>query len=610
MYRICIFLCLITTACFAAQPVQTEYYPIIFVHGHSGDASVEDTWDWMIQNKLSNQGFDVYGHIWADTVLPSNLSPRTIFTAGVFRRNGSDSIGARIGKIGAIPLTRADVTSMKDDELTVYLSTLPPYFNLQTRRVEYVNSYFDSARESYAVRLKEVVDNVLVSTGAKKVILVAHSMGGLVCRAYIKWLGGDKTVFKILTIGSPNHGIANDGRAMLEQLGNKSSWQFGGHYLEMSANANFNGKSYTDWLNDGWESQCKAAGVQYATIAGNYNPWNFGIRIGNDSDGVIDSGSARLDGAVFNAKSETAHTHELPPMISTSVEDERNILRSTYTSEIIKRWVFYNQVDTMNATDLDLSATAIGPAPFSEWAVVQVVGVHPSKRPVCVTVYVTNHLGQKVFYKSSPLYQGMNHNPLQFEQIANFLAYIDVYDMNGKIQTVRKYPFMNGYIGNYGQWGASNTLFLDSSPQRVSDSNTATFRVHTSDPNPNVRYAYQVDNEPQTEFSALANNTLQLKGLFPGLHRIYIRARLYAKPDPSFIEKSIEYYWISGNQTDILIDGQTITDTRRYNASNTITVQNSIFKSSSQVNIDAGNRVLLQPGFRTELGASCNIKAK
>ena len=41
--------------------------------------------------------------------------------------------------------------------------------------------------------------------GRQKIVLVAHSMGGLVCRAYVARYG-DRYVDKLITIGCPHHG--------------------------------------------------------------------------------------------------------------------------------------------------------------------------------------------------------------------------------------------------------------------------------------------------------------------------------------------------------------------------------------------------------------------
>jgi len=54
-------------------------------------------------------------------------------------------------------------------------------------------------------RLAVRVDDVLATTGASQLTLVAHSMGGLVCRAYLRGHGGAK-INRLITLGSPHHG--------------------------------------------------------------------------------------------------------------------------------------------------------------------------------------------------------------------------------------------------------------------------------------------------------------------------------------------------------------------------------------------------------------------
>lgn len=49
------------------------------------------------------------------------------------------------------------------------------------------------------------IDEVLAATGASQLTLVAHSMGGLVCRAYLRG-HGDARVLRLITMGSPHHG--------------------------------------------------------------------------------------------------------------------------------------------------------------------------------------------------------------------------------------------------------------------------------------------------------------------------------------------------------------------------------------------------------------------
>lgn len=62
------------------------------------------------------------------------------------------------------------------------------------------------SNEVTARQLAAKVDSVLAATGAGKVDLVTHSMGGLSSRHYLKFLGGAGSVDDWVSIGGPNHG--------------------------------------------------------------------------------------------------------------------------------------------------------------------------------------------------------------------------------------------------------------------------------------------------------------------------------------------------------------------------------------------------------------------
>jgi hypothetical protein len=57
------------------------------------------------------------------------------------------------------------------------------------------------------------VDEILEETGAEKIDLVSHSMGGLSSRYYIKFLGGIDTVDDYVSLGSPHHGCPLKGES-------------------------------------------------------------------------------------------------------------------------------------------------------------------------------------------------------------------------------------------------------------------------------------------------------------------------------------------------------------------------------------------------------------
>ena len=57
----------------------------------------------------------------------------------------------------------------------------------------------------YAPQLAEAIDEIVEATGAPKLILVAHSQGGLVARDYLERYGTGK-VAHVITLGSPHQG--------------------------------------------------------------------------------------------------------------------------------------------------------------------------------------------------------------------------------------------------------------------------------------------------------------------------------------------------------------------------------------------------------------------
>jgi len=59
--------------------------------------------------------------------------------------------------------------------------------------------------DDYAPRVQEAVDKLRAATGSSQVVIVAHSMGGLVARAWMRAYGTQQAA-RVITLGTPHHG--------------------------------------------------------------------------------------------------------------------------------------------------------------------------------------------------------------------------------------------------------------------------------------------------------------------------------------------------------------------------------------------------------------------
>jgi triacylglycerol lipase len=62
-----------------------------------------------------------------------------------------------------------------------------------------------------AQQVSQQVDQLRAATGAAKVDIISHSMGGLSSRYYLKNLGGTANVDDWVSLGGPNHGTSTAG---------------------------------------------------------------------------------------------------------------------------------------------------------------------------------------------------------------------------------------------------------------------------------------------------------------------------------------------------------------------------------------------------------------
>ncbi|HEX6293506.1 MAG TPA: triacylglycerol lipase [Herpetosiphonaceae bacterium] len=75
-----------------------------------------------------------------------------------------------------------------------------------------LNAWTYNTAQSNATTAQEIktrVDQILASTGATKVDIITHSMGGLSSRYYAKNLGGDTRIDAWVSLGGPNHGTTS-----------------------------------------------------------------------------------------------------------------------------------------------------------------------------------------------------------------------------------------------------------------------------------------------------------------------------------------------------------------------------------------------------------------
>ena len=90
--------------------------------------------------------------------------------------------------VGAMHALRADLVARKFGPVYA-LSYGPPFASI----------------DEFADQVAAKIDAILHATGAARVALVGHSMGGLVARAYLRRYGSHK-LSSVVTLGTPHHG--------------------------------------------------------------------------------------------------------------------------------------------------------------------------------------------------------------------------------------------------------------------------------------------------------------------------------------------------------------------------------------------------------------------
>ncbi len=165
--------------------VNEKLYPTIFLHGHSS-----------LENNPVEESLVAF----------SNIQKKMGYEDELINAGGIDTSTAAL----------AETWSRMNAAITLRASYY--YITYYDVGVAAASVRKSESIENYAIRLKELIEMVKSNTGASKVNLVTHSMGGLVAREYIT-LFGEESVDKLILIGTPNKGISGRARQFCSTIG-------------------------------------------------------------------------------------------------------------------------------------------------------------------------------------------------------------------------------------------------------------------------------------------------------------------------------------------------------------------------------------------------------
>ena len=155
--------------------------PILFIHGHSITKSTDPRYNLQGLTRLAH-AFEAHGYLYAGHLFPTVTRDIERFDAPV-------------------SFTATYYVNSYEEEGEVRLRT-----------------FKSESIETYALRLREDIEEAKRITGSDRVVLVAHSMGGLVARSYLD-LFGSESVEQLIMIGTPNHGITERTERLCPILG-------------------------------------------------------------------------------------------------------------------------------------------------------------------------------------------------------------------------------------------------------------------------------------------------------------------------------------------------------------------------------------------------------
>ena len=107
--------------------------------------------------------------------------------------------------------------------------------------------------DAYAALIHRAVESIRAETGMDKVVIVAHSMGGLAARAYLRD-HGSAHVARVITLGTPHHGTA------------LANFSIGINVRQMRWSRATSGEATSDWLRTLKQSENAATRALFVSI--------------------------------------------------------------------------------------------------------------------------------------------------------------------------------------------------------------------------------------------------------------------------------------------------------------------------------------------------------
>ncbi len=386
-----------------ASPAAPVDVPVVFVHGILSDPVV----DWGVLLPRLARGRELHAEVYAaetDLLPTGGVRRDSLFGFGYYRESATSPKSytdrlPELPSIGACPLPRTDPSGGR--------------FTI-----------------SFASQLDRAVENICRATGSEQVDLVCYSMGGIVGRAYTRWLshkgpGGRSRVRRLLTVGTMNHGLNSlEATALVLARGSSPAHLAQGEAAELNYQCVYwSGRSYIDLLNDGWDAFCAQQGIEYAAGYGYGNSFfdnallqnlvtalhaaagwlvpyllvhptpGFDMNVAGqeamgDGDGIVRADSARMDparypGVAFNAPYYGTH--------SDLGQAKRAMFHSVWIEELVRRFIFEGRRGTGGAVAATGGANAVDAGGEATWLSLDLDVL--AGTPVAAQAFLTNHTG-------------------------------------------------------------------------------------------------------------------------------------------------------------------------------------------------------------------------